>query len=301
MKRSMILAAVLAILAFSPAGAFAQLNCSGGCGTANLTATYVGFGDSTKALTGESNFTWNSTTHALSIYNQLTFGSSGDNEVITITGNGTLAFSLNGGSRWRFGDSVSSYSLQPTTDNASDLCAASSRCRTGYFGGVTVNAGAGTSTMLTSGMLNTQVSAAGIGNPASTAETTLFTYSIQTNGFSTNGKMSRTAILLESSAAAATATANLYVGSLTFAGIPPSTDAAVKVIVYLYVQRVDSTHVHVWYEADGGTTGLISDFLTNQAVSDLTANPLQIRVTASSSTSTANSIKAYNMITEFLN
>lgn len=132
MKKALFILVLMCV----PMHAHAQLNCSGGCGTANLTATYVGFGDGTGALTGESNFTWNSTTHALSIYNQLTFGSSGDSDSITVTGNGLLLFSLNGSNRWQIYDSTRTYAFQPSADNAYDLCSSTLRCRAIY--GVTV-------------------------------------------------------------------------------------------------------------------------------------------------------------------
>lgn len=167
--------------------------------------------------------------------------------------------------------------------------------------GLTVNAGAGTSTMLTSGLLDSQVSAAGSGNGATTAIYTLFQYSVQPNGLDTNGDSLNIFVTGVTSGTANLKSLAFTVGGATCTFLSSTADISDTFIIVADITRVDATHVSVACNSYDATGNLISfmTLLPNQVVANLTTTPLALAVTgASPVTGAANDVVAYQMRTE---
>jgi len=158
--------------------------------------------------------------------------------------------------------------------------------------------GTGSGTMTADGILNTQTSAAGVGNAADATDDTLFTYSLPLNSLVTNGQSIRTRAW-----GFIANNGNTKAVKLWFAGAnPASSGVAVftnaAFMAEMCITRIDATHVSCSSViVINGVTPFVA-IVANQAVSDLTANASIIKVTgASPGASTANDVLGYGMKT----
>lgn len=163
------------------------------------------------------------------------------------------------------------------------------------------SAGTGTATSGPMGSVDSQTSAAGIGNGADATDDTLFTYSLPLNSLSANGK----SVFVRASGKTAT-NANLKTIKLFFAGtdfqtLPQGAYSGAGWVLEYEITRVDSTHVNIVATAYLGTADFKITLFNNSAVADLTANASIIKATGASASSAANDILGYSMTVTFSN
>lgn len=165
-------------------------------------------------------------------------------------------------------------------------------------------AGTGAGTIASSGLINSQTSAVGIGNGADLTDDTLFTYNLPLNSLSANGKT----VHVHAWGVMGAGTNNKTLKPW-FAGVDliPANLAAngfngLSWTMDWTITRVDATHVSVSVLAQVHQVAPYIKSFSNQAVADLTANASIIKVTGASPTSgVAGDVVAYGMTVTFKN
>ncbi len=171
------------------------------------------------------------------------------------------------------------------------------------LGAQQLTAGVGSGVGKLIGVVDAQVSSAGIGNGADTTDDTLFTYTLPLNSMSANSKSIRVRGWGKTAA-----NANAKDVKLWFAGTAIADSGVLNLnnsayTVEMEVTRIDATHVSAvgsWND-NGLTTGDVT-VQANLVVSDLTTNNSVVKLTGASTViGAANDVLGYGMKTWFEN
>lgn len=197
-------------------------------------------------------------------------------------------------------------------DNFTDLYAGSgasgqalapaSVAATGAIGGANITAatqqavGTGSAVGGTGARLSTQLSVAGVGNGADTTEDTLFTYSLPANSLKNVGQEVDIEAWGSVTATSATKTIKLYFGAsvLTVAAYTTTQTGNWRARLRVVKQAASVQLIMGEGDALGATTTRVLANITNGADTDTAA--IVIKVTGTSTASTANLILANGMI-----
>ncbi len=167
---------------------------------------------------------------------------------------------------------------------------------------LTSSAGTGTGTILTSGRIDTQTSAAGIGNGADATDDTLFTYSLPLNSLTANGKTVRGVAYGHFATNGNNKRVKFFFAGAAVADSAVVTSNNLDWDCQIEIIRIDATHVSARGIFTVSGTASVITVTPNLVVSDLTANASIVKITGASPTSSAaNDVLGYAMNTTFLN